>query len=127
MFFVEFEKYVMSSHWISHLAVVAKSGLPFHVVIYEDLVKDPIGETRKIMKFLEKHNNFPQPNLEKRLLCLRQNLQGQNKRKSRKFSSNPFTAKMIHKINSEVIDVKSLLANHPALNVILPPYENTYR
>ena len=66
--------------WVKLIRYVVKSKKKFHLVIYEELVQDPINEIRKVIKFLEKNNGFKQYNLEERLLCLSENIEGTHKR-----------------------------------------------
>ena len=56
------------------------------------------------MKFLEKETGFKQNNLERRLLCLNQNLQGSQKRKSASKLTNDevYTKELKEIINGKI-------------------------
>ena len=112
----------VSRRWRTHFLSVLKSDLPHHVFFYENLIQDPILETRKIIKFFEVNNGFQQPALEERLLCLEENLQGTQKRKPRKFVRDPYTEEMVAKINSEIAKVREYIVSRN-ISLILPPYE----
>ena len=81
--FVDFHNKVKEENkWNNVIKYLFDQGIPVHIVVFENLVKDPIKEMRAVMKFLEKEIGFKQNNLERRLLCLNQNLEGNQKRKS---------------------------------------------
>ena len=123
-YFAEFLNFVMESRWKFKLQGIVNSKMPFHLLVYENLRLDPIGETRKIMKFLEINNGFRHPNLEQRLLCLAENLEGQNKRSSRKLKLDPYSKEMVSKINLDIEFVRKRIALSD-IDLILPPYERT--
>ena len=112
----------ISIGWRTHFLRVLKSGLPHHVIFYENLIQDPILETRKIIKFFAVNNGFLQPALEERLLCLEENLQGTQKRKPRKFARDPYTEELVAKINSEIAKVRKYIVSQN-ISLILPSYE----
>ena len=60
--------------WQQLLENVLESESPFHIIVYEDLLRDPISEMRKVTKFLEENIGFEQDDLEERLFCLSENL-----------------------------------------------------
>ena len=93
--------------WLELIQYVMQSKKPFHLVIYENLLKDPIKELKKIMKFLKEINGFRQENLEERLICLSENLKGTHKRKKR-INVDPYTNEMIKKLNSKISLAKKL-------------------
>ena len=66
--------------WSNLFNFVIDSKQPFHLVTYEDLLRDPVTEMQKVMRFLEVASGFEQDDLQERLLCLSQNLQGNHKR-----------------------------------------------
>ena len=70
------------NNWNNLVKDLFNQEIPVHILVFENLVKDPIKEMRAVMKFLEKETGFKQNNLERRLLCLNQNLEGSQKRKS---------------------------------------------
>ena len=91
--------------------VLFGKGIPIHIVVFEDLVKDPIREIRAIMQFLEKENGFKPDDLERRLLCLNQNLRGNHKRKtiSKLTNDKVYTKKLKERVNSSIRNVQKLL------------------
>ena len=96
---------------------VFNKGIPFHLLVYEDLVKDPIKEIRAVMKFLEKNNGFKQNDLERRLLCLNQNLRGNQKRKaaSKLANTQVYSDALKLKLNNEILMGQKYLSikKHP--------------
>ena len=94
--------------WDVLFQYVADSKKPFHLIKYEDLIRDPIKQVRKIMKFLESINGFRQKDLEKNLFCLRQNLQGSYKRT--KTVVDPFTNRLKTELNSVIKNAQNILA-----------------
>ena len=101
---------------------VIDSKKPFHIVKYEDLLEEPINEIRKVMEFLQTTNNFQQNDLELRLLCLSQNLQGSNKRKNRGTNDASFTNEMKNKVNS-VIEIAEKKAAQAGLKFTFTSYK----
>jgi len=99
--------------------VMGKSS--YCLVFYEDLLKEPINELRKVMKFLEK-SGFIQNNLEERLICLSENLQGNNKRKKNENERNPFTKEQTKFMNSK-IDYLQNVFNKANIDVDLSSYK----
>ena len=93
--------------WLQLIQYVVQSKKPFHLVVYENLLINPIKELRKVMKFLDGVNGFKQENLEDRLLCLSENLQGTHKRKKR-INVDPYTNEMKKQLNSEISIAKRL-------------------
>ena len=77
-----------------------KNKIPFQFLFFEDLVRDPPGEMRKVMKFLEEESGVKVDNLELRLLCLCENLQGSNKRKKKDI--DPYTDELKKIMNSKL-------------------------
>ena len=112
----------ISTRWKTLFLTVLNSELPYHVFFYENLLQDPIGETRKIIKFFEANNGFQLPNLEERLLCVQENLQGTQKRKTRKLSRDPYSKEMVVKINADIFFVRQFIASHN-IPLVLPLYE----
>ena len=119
--FVGFRKMMNTNHkWDNLLKAILSKGIPLHFVLFENLIKDPVKETRAIMKFLEKENGFIQDDLERRLLCLNQNLRGNQKRKSEsKLPNNQVYTKEMKKIvNQKIRNAQSyLVAANITLNI----------
>ena len=110
--FLEFEDNTLRRYrWDWLYKVLFGKGIPVHIVVFEDLVKDPIKEIRGIMKFLGKENGFPRDGLERRLLCLNQNLRGSHKRKavSKLTNGQVYTKKLKERVNSSIRNVQKLL------------------
>ena len=110
-----FEKIVMGKNklksWVQLIKYVVESQKSFHFVMYEVLVQNPINEIKKILKFLEEKNGFKLHNLEERLLCLSENIQGKYKRTKNELKVDPFTDKMKEKLNSEILLAEKILAD----------------
>ncbi|XP_039254712.2 sialate:O-sulfotransferase 1-like isoform X1 [Styela clava] len=87
------------------------------VIYFEDIVKDPITEVRKIVNFL----NYPINNIEERLICLESNLSGNFKRPKRTLSFDPYPQKSKDIVNYFIKTAREILAkrNLPTL----PLYE----
>ena len=96
--------------WVELIQYVVESQKNLHLVVYEELVQDPIYEMRKIMKFLEEKNQFKQPNLEERLLCLSENIQGNYKRTKKKLTVDPYSDELKEKLNNEIILAEKIFA-----------------
>ena len=94
--------------WVELIQYVVKSQKNFLLVVYEDLVQEPIREMRKIMKFLEEKNGFKHHNLEERLLCLSENIQGTHKRSKKKLTVDPYSDEMKEKLNNEIISAEKI-------------------
>ena len=88
--------------WSNLFNFVIDSKQPFHLVSYEDLLRDPVTEMQKVMRFLEVANGFEQDDLQERLLCLSQNLQGNHKRKKNDDFIDPYTNELRKIFNSEI-------------------------
>ena len=124
-FIAEFQVYTKTDgikFWSFSVSSVCESKKPFYLLIYEDLVKDPIKEVRKVMKFIKDFDGFEPDDLEQRLLCLSENLQGGFKRKSRKLEKDPYTEEMKKEINSVIGSARSMLLKIDS-KLILPHYE----
>ena len=119
--FVGFRKKAgLLNGWDTRLKGITSRGIPLHFVLFENLIKDPIKETRAIMKFLEKENGFKQDDLERRLLCLNQNLQGNQRRKSgSKLTNNQvYTKEIKESINQKIRNAQGyLVAANVTLNI----------
>ena len=87
-----------------------ESKKPFHVLIFEDLVKDPIKEIKKVLRFLEETNGFKAEKLEERLLCLSENLQGTEKRNPKSIPKDPFSIKLKIHVNGIINSAQSMLS-----------------
>ena len=98
-----------TSKWRNLFTFVIDSKQPYHLVTYEDLLRDPIYEMQKIMRFLQVANGFEQNDLEKRLLCLSYNLQGSQKRKKSYDSVDPFHNDFKTKINLAIDEAEKKL------------------
>ena len=63
------------------------------------------------MQFLEKENGFKPDDLERKLLCLNQNLRGNHKRKtiSKLTNDKVYTKKLKERVNSSIRNVQKLL------------------
>ena len=74
---------------------MTSSGVPMYVIVYENLVKDPIGEIRKLLTtFTPLKPVLPDSKeLEDRLLCLSSQLTGPFKRKKPKIVMIKFILK----------------------------------
>ena len=95
--------------WDTLFTYVAQAKKPFFILIYENLVRDPIKEIRLVMKFLEKNNGFKQTNLEQRLLCLAENLHGKYKRKRKARAINPYAKELKIFVNSLIDSAEKTL------------------
>ena len=84
-----------------YLSKLSKSmtskGVPLYVIVYENLVKDPIGEIRKLLTtFAPLKPVLPDSKeLEDRLLCLSSQLTGLFKRKKQKFNYDKIYTKKV--------------------------------
>ena len=96
--------------WENLFIFVLKNRQPLHLVFYEDLVRDPIKEIKKVIKFLELTNGFSPSDLETKLLCLSENLQGANKRKKKQHQINPYNSMLTAKINQKIFIAQNLLS-----------------
>jgi len=99
-----------------------ESGKPVHLVQFEDLAKNPIDELQKIVKFLEKANEFKENYFEQRLICLSENIQGSHKRKKTKQQIDPYTKSLKIKINAKLNFAQNVLIKY-GLNVDLSNYK----
>ena len=127
--YTEFRSYVTEFQtlqpWFHLFTWLIDSKKPFHLLIYENLKKNPVKEIRKVMKFLKKQSGFEPPDLEQRLLCMSENLQGSYKRNSRELDRNPFTKKMQKKINTKIKTANKILF-HVNKNLKLPNYDSSF-
>lgn len=122
--FTEFEKYLNEALklWKDPFFSVSSTKKPLHLLIYEDLIKDPIKEIRKIINFLKMKSGFEPADLEQRLLCMSENLQGDYKRKSRVLKAIPFTEERIKQMHAMISSAESMLSSsHNEMR--LPKYE----
>lgn len=108
--------------WIQLFSWLIDSKKPFYLLKYEDLLQHPVDEIRKVMEFLKAKSGFEPANLEQRLLCMSENLQGMYKRKSRKLKEFLYTEKMKTKIDSIIKDARLILSSADD-NLKLPNYE----
>lgn len=84
-----------------------------YVVVYENLVKDPIGEVRKLL------TNFPplklivpdEEVLENRLLCLSSQLSGFFKRKKQSLDFDPYSNEVKKTVNENISKARKILSN----------------
>jgi len=82
------------------------------LLLYEDLLKNPVEELRKIVKFLEKENGFKANDLEERLICLSENIQGSQKRKKTKKQIDPYNKSLKIKINAKIESAQNDLTKY---------------
>ena len=99
-----------------------KNKIPFQFLFFEDLVRDPPNEMQKVMKFLEEESGVKVDNLELRLLCLCENLQGSNKRKKKDI--DPYTDELKKIINSK-LDFVHEVFHEAGMSVDLSSYKRT--
>ncbi|CAK8695515.1 sialate:O-sulfotransferase 1-like [Clavelina lepadiformis] len=111
-------------HWLEIIEYVVSSGKPTLIIEYGELVKNPIAETLKIVKFLKKHTVISPDNLQQRLLCLSQELNGENKRKKGKLTIDSFTNSMKERLNQDIVEARKIINEH-GLNFLLPKYERS--
>ena len=97
------------TNWDTLFKLVIASKRPFQLLVYEDLLRNPIKEIRKVVEFLEETNGFEVKNLNEQLLCLSQNLQGGHKRKKNTDNFDPFTNELKRKVNSMIDTAQSLI------------------
>jgi len=91
------------------------------VFYFEDVVAYPIEAVRQMVEFLASPVLHPH-NLEDRLSCLSQQINGENKRKRSKINYDPFTTTMKKKVNSVIKEVRSALRK-TGVKTMLPTYE----
>ena len=85
--------------------------IPLYVVVYEDLVRDPIGEVKKLLtSFTPLKSIVPDEEiLEDRLLCLSSQLNGYFKRKKQNLKFDPYTNEIKIKINDNISKAREVL------------------
>ena len=96
--------------WHKLIERVVESGCQYYLLIYEDLLRDPVNEMRKVINFLQSKIGFKLDNLEERLLCLSENMQGNNKRKKNNIRIDPFTQKLKIIVNSKIAQAEAVLS-----------------
>jgi len=92
---------------------LTSKNIPLYVVVYENLVKDPIGEVRKLL------TNFPplklivpdEEVLENRLLCLSSQLSGFFKRKKQSLDFDPYSNEVKKTVNENISKARKILSN----------------
>ena len=89
-----------------------ESKRPYHLLFYEDLVQNPIKEIKKILDFLQSKNGFKEQNLDTRLTCLSENLQGSHQRKKTETQFDPYNNELIMSINKRIEHAQQILAKH---------------
>ncbi|XP_078486714.1 sialate:O-sulfotransferase 1-like [Ciona intestinalis] len=89
--------------WIRIIKVHLDAGKETTVVFYENLVQNPSEELRRLIKFTGLHI----PNLEARLICTQENLNGAFQRPKRK--QNPYSDWMVTLINDGITEVREVL------------------
>jgi len=84
---------------------LTSKGVPLYVIVYEDLVKNPIGEIRKLLTtFAPLKPILPNSKeLEDRLMCLSSQLTGLFKRKKQKLNYDHLYSKKVEDILNEDI------------------------
>ena len=84
---------------------LTSKGVPLYVIVYEDLVKNPIGEIRKLLTtFAPLKPILPNSKeLEDRLMCLSSQLTGLFKRKKQKLNYDHLYSKKVEYILNEDI------------------------
>ena len=102
--------------------VVTADGCEYYILIYENLMRDPVNEMRKVINFLQSKIGFELDNLEERLLCLSENMQGNNKRKKKKNEIDPFTDKLKVIVNSKIAYAQSVF-DKAGINISLTSYQ----
>ena len=126
--FLDFDNFIDHYLQIHHLTweilfkYVIESERPLHLLLYEDLLKNPIAEIFKIVKFLEQKNGYEVKNLEQRLICLSENLQGTHKRKKTQQHIFPYNKKSKITINAKINYAQKLLDKY-GLNINLSFYK----
>ncbi|CAK8690671.1 unnamed protein product [Clavelina lepadiformis] len=110
-------KYV-SSTWLNLIKWVVLSGKPYLLVNFEELANHPIATTLKMVEFLQMHTVISPDNLQQRILCLSQQLNGDHKRRKHKLTIDPFTNSMKHKFNNDILQACKHLDEHGIRNVL---------
>ena len=82
----QFQRFItsQSTHWLKIIENWVKHGKDLHFIAYEDLCDEPVGELRKILKYLHLQKQ------EDRLTCIKEHLEGNFKRSGNKIL-DPFT------------------------------------
>jgi len=111
-----------SKEWLNIFRYVVESKKPYHLLIFEDLVKDPVKEIKKVLQFLEEASGLKVENQDERLLCLSENLQGTDKRTKRANQTDPFTLKLKIYINN-IIDSAQTFVSRSNLSANLSVYK----
>ena len=90
---------------------VTSKGVPLYVIVYEDLVKNPIGEIRKLLTtFAPLKPILPSSEeLEDRLMCLSSELTGLFKRKKKKLGFDPYSKEMEQVLNEDIRQTSKVL------------------
>ena len=96
--------------WPNIIEYVAESKKTFHVLLYESVVKEPVKEMEKLVEFIEITLGFKTENLKQRLVCLSENFQGTEKRKSRPQQIDPYTTKLKIKLNEDIATAEKIFA-----------------
>jgi len=108
--------------WQILIENVVKCENPSYFLLYENLLRDPINEMRNVMKFIERKHGFKQDNLEERLICLSENLQGSNKRKKLAKKIDPYTEELTRMINSQ-INYSQKVLDDAGIDISVSSYE----
>nr|XP_039272146.1 WSC domain-containing protein 1-like isoform X2 [Styela clava] len=82
---------IMAQKWLYHVKTVFQTIPSVMIVYYEDLVKNPIVELRRIINYLPSKIVPRDEKLEQRLMCMILDLKGNFKRGSKGITSNPYT------------------------------------
>jgi len=100
-----------------YLSKLSKSltlkGVPLYVIVYEELVKDPIGEIRRLLTtFAPLKSVLPNSNeLEDRLMCLSSQLTGLFKRKKQKLNYDQLYSEQVEDVlNEDIRQARKVLA-----------------
>ena len=95
--------------------------MPLYVLYYEELLKDPIGEVKRLLEFPYLAEIRPN-DLEDRLLCLSAHMEGFFKRKPHHLGFDPFTSSMKAEVNRNIARARLLLGKR---GFRLPSYERS--
>ena len=121
MYFLDFDDLLKTIDWQLIIEQVVTSNRAFHILLYEDLLREPIGEITKIIKFLEEKSGMQHIDVADRIFCLSQNMRGYNKRK-KLITIDPYTQERTKIMNSK-IDLAQKILDTAGINISLSHYK----
>ncbi|XP_077966625.1 sialate:O-sulfotransferase 2-like [Styela clava] len=117
--FKDFCKEHLLTLWLGISNIVMEKFVDKVIVVYfEDLVKNPIKEIRRVVEFLPKEVvGSDEESFERRLMCLNLDLAGKFKRPPRKLNFDPFDISLEKEISKHIKNLSELLLerHHPPL------------